>query len=240
MLMRRLLAHLRNENWFAVVLDLLVVIVGLFLGLQIDTWWEAQKDARLEAAYLLDIREDFERNKFELQNSIGGLETIARNMLDLQQQCALPAPSLSVTELNERFRSIHSMPTFIPASRAYANLTGSGDLKLIRSRQLKNALAEYYAAAEVTALVQSTHEMELVQTFQPYIIDHLDYAAVRPKDRVDDLRLPPPIDEASILKALATRNFRNIVAQKWVITTDLLDQHRGMLKRTNEVLQLVE
>jgi hypothetical protein len=101
-------------------------------------------------------------------------------------------------------------------------------------------LAEYYAAAEVTALVQSTHEMELVQTFQPYIIDHLDYAAVRPKDRVDDLRLPPPIDEASILKALATRNFRNIVAQKWVITTDLLDQHRGMLKRTNEVLQLVE
>jgi hypothetical protein len=104
MLMRRLLAHLRNENWFAVVLDLLVVIVGLFLGLQIDTWWEAQKDARLEAAYLLDIREDFERNKSELQNSIGGLETIARNMLDLQQQCALPAPSLSVTELNERFR----------------------------------------------------------------------------------------------------------------------------------------
>jgi uncharacterized protein YjlB len=32
----------------------------------------------------------------------------------------------------------------------------------------------------------------------------------------------------------------SIKTQKWVITTDLLDQHRTMLKRTNEVLQLVE
>lgn len=233
------MAHVRSENWFAVVLDLVVVVVGLFLGLQIDTWWEGQKEARLEVAYLLDIREDFELNKTQLHETIAELESIARDMIVLQQQSALPEPGLSVTELNQKFRSIQKMPTFIPVSRAYTNLTGSGDLKLIRNRQLKNALADYYAAVQVTELVHSTHEMELVHTFQPYIIDSLDYAAVN-ASRIEDLALPPPIDEASILKALATRTFRNVVAQKWVITTDLLDQHRQMLKRTNDVLQLVK
>jgi len=63
------------------------------------------------------------------------------------------------------------MQNLMPVSRAYVNLTGSGDLKLIQNRSLKNGLAEYYAAAQLTALVQSTHEMELVQTFQPYIIE---------------------------------------------------------------------
>jgi hypothetical protein len=59
MLFRRISAHLRGENWFAVVLDLVVVVVGLFFGLQIDTWWAGQKEARIETAYLQEIREDF-------------------------------------------------------------------------------------------------------------------------------------------------------------------------------------
>jgi hypothetical protein len=239
MLLRRLRAHVRSENWFAVLLDLLVVVVGLFLGLQIDTWWEEQQEARLEEAYLLDIREDFELNRTRLLGEIAALERITRNMIVLQEQSALPAPVLSIAELNDAFRSIQDMPTFVPASRAYTNLTGSGDLRLIRNRQLKNALADYYSAAQVVALVHGTHEMELVQTFQPYIIHNLDYAAVS-YGRIDDFPLPPPIDEASILKVLATTTFRNIVTQKWVITTDLLAQHRGMLERTNDVLRLVE
>ena len=66
MLLRHISAHIRGENWFAVVLDLLIVVVGLFLGLQIDTWWEGQKEARIEFTYLQEIREDFEFNKSSL------------------------------------------------------------------------------------------------------------------------------------------------------------------------------
>lgn len=238
MLLRRFTAHIRAENWIAVFLDLMVVVTGLFIGLQIDTWWEGQKEARLEGAYLIEIQEDFELNKSRLSNEIARLETILRAMLVLQEQSALATPSLPVAQLNEQFSSIHAMPTFIPVSRAFDNLTGSGDLKLIRSRPLKNALAEYYAAAQITGLVQNTHEMELVQTFQPYIIENLDYAAVT-VSRVDDFPLAPPITEASILEVLASRQFRNVVTQKWVISTDLLDQHRQMLARTNKVLQLL-
>jgi hypothetical protein len=131
------------------------------------------------------------------------------------------------------------MAAFFPVDRAYSNLTGSGDLKIIRSRPLKNALADYYRAAQVTVLVQNTHEMDLVQIYEPYIIEHLDYLAVA-LGRVDDFPLPPPVEEASILDVLATRQFRNIVVQKWVIATDLLYQHRQMLERTNKVLQLLE
>ena len=182
MLLRRISAHIRGENWFAVVLDLLVVVVGLFLGLQIDTWWEGQKEARIESTYLQEIREDFELNKSSLHEQISDVEQIIRSMIVLHEQSTLVDPSLSIVELNENFSLINNMPTFVIATRAYVNLTGSGDLKLLRNRRLKNLLAAYYAAADLTAIVQSTHEMELVQTFQPYIIDNLDYAAVKPSD----------------------------------------------------------
>jgi hypothetical protein len=160
-------------------------------------------------------------------------------MLLLQEQSTLESPSVSVSELNENFGQIINMSTFYPVNRAYTNMMGSGDLKLIRSRPIKNALAEYYAAAQITVMVQNTHEMELVKIYEPYIIENLDYAAVA-LIRVDDFPLPPPIDEASILKVLATRDFRNILVQKSVITTDLIDQFRVMLERTNNILQLLK
>lgn len=236
MLLRRLLSHVRSENWFAVFLDFVVVVVGLFIGLQIDTWWEARRESRLEGEYLTELKEDFELNESRLDDSIARLEHVLRNIRDLHEAAALETPGLSVVELNERFRSISSMPSFIPVTRAYSNLTGSGDLKLIESRELKNALADYYAAAELTLLVQNTHEMELVQIYEPYIIANLDYAAVQ-TTRVDDFSLPPPIEESRILDVLGTREFRNVLTQKWVITTDLLDQHRGMRIRTRNILR---
>jgi hypothetical protein len=239
MLLRRILLHVRTENWFAVFLDLLVVVVGLFIGLQIDTWWEAQRESRFEGAYLTELREDFELNQSRLDNSLAELEEIAHNMVALHESAALKTPNLSVAELNQKFRSMGNMPTFIPVNRAYTNLTGSGDLRLIQNRQLKNALADYYAAAQLTLLVQNTHEMELVQIYEPYIIANLDYAAVQ-TTRVDDFSLPPPREEASILSVVGTREFRNVLTQKWVITTDLLSQHRGMLERTKKILQLLE
>jgi len=142
-------------------------------------------------------------------------------------------------ELNEKFSLIQSMPTFIAIRRTYTNLTGSGDLKLIQNRELKNALAEYYAGAELIVLIQQTHEMELVQTFQPYVIDNLDYSAVH-LSRVDEFPLPPPVDEASILEVLNTRQFRNILTQKWTISTDLLAQYRDKLELTNNIISLLE
>jgi len=239
MLLRRISAHVRGENWFAVVLDLLVVVVGLFLGLQIDTWWEGQKEARIESTYLQEIREDFELNRSSLQEQISDVEQIIRSMIVLHEQSTLVESSFSIVELNQNFSLINDMPTFVIATRAYVNLTGSGDLKLLQNRPLKNLLAAYYAAADLTALVQATHEMELVQTFQPYIIDNLDYAAVK-LNLVDDFPLAASSEESRILDVLDTRQFRNVVVQKWVISTDLLDQFRGMLKLTDEVLQMLE
>ncbi len=239
MLLRRISSHVRAENWFAVFLDLVVVVVGLFIGLQVDTWWEDRREARFEDAYLLEIQEDFELNRLELEGLTARLEGIIRSTLVLQEQSVLATPSMSVTELNENFSQIFNMATFDPVNRAYANLTGSGDLKLIRNRRLKNTLAEYYAVAKETAVVQNTHEMELVQVYEPYVIENLDYLAVA-FSRVADFPLPPPVEEASILDVLATRKFRNILAQKWTICTDLLNQHRGMLERTENILRLLE
>jgi hypothetical protein len=46
MLLRHLSEHIRSQNWFAVGLDFLVVVIDIYVGLQADAWNELRKDRR--------------------------------------------------------------------------------------------------------------------------------------------------------------------------------------------------
>ena len=60
MLLRRIVEHLRAGNWFAITLDFLVVVLGVFLALQAERWYDEQRAASQEQIHLVDLAEDFE------------------------------------------------------------------------------------------------------------------------------------------------------------------------------------
>lgn len=239
MILRRLAEAIAEQNWFTVMLEVLIVVVGIFIGLQADDWNQERRDRIDEQLYLAELMEDFEANQTSLDQMTEQLKEILVAMNGLMEQSALEAPTWSVQELNAAIRRIQEMPFFLPVSRAYDNLTGSGELQILRSRALKNTFALYFAKAEVVELVMRTHEMELVQTFQPYIIENMDYQAVG-LERKQGFSHPPAVNETRILDVLQTPEFRNIAMQKWIISNDLLNQfddQRGLNTGIIEILK---
>ena len=49
MLLRRITEHVKAQNWFAVALDFLIVVVGVFIGLQVSNWNDARAADRKSA-----------------------------------------------------------------------------------------------------------------------------------------------------------------------------------------------
>jgi hypothetical protein len=62
MILRRFTQHVTEQNWFAVGLDLVVVVVGIFLGLQVTQWNDARQDLRWEREFYDDLKGDLERD----------------------------------------------------------------------------------------------------------------------------------------------------------------------------------
>ena len=58
-LLRRLAADLRQHHWTGVAIELAIVVLGVFIGLQAANWNEARRDRALERQYLERLREDF-------------------------------------------------------------------------------------------------------------------------------------------------------------------------------------
>ncbi len=45
MILRRAVAHVRDQDWTSIVVELVIVVLGVFLGLQANLWNEARVDA---------------------------------------------------------------------------------------------------------------------------------------------------------------------------------------------------
>ena len=84
MILRRFIQHIKEQNWFAVGLDVCVVIVGIFLGMQVTEWSEARK-------YDLRLKEYMGSLATEVANSKGSHEAHVRWQSRMMEQFAIAA-----------------------------------------------------------------------------------------------------------------------------------------------------
>jgi len=62
MIFRRVKAHIEKENWFAVGVDFLIVVVGVFIGIQVANWNQEQSRKAQEHSYLVLVHEELVQN----------------------------------------------------------------------------------------------------------------------------------------------------------------------------------
>lgn len=58
MILRRVIAHVRKQEWTAIAIDFLIVVVGVFIGIQVANWNDARHERSMEATYLKSLRSD--------------------------------------------------------------------------------------------------------------------------------------------------------------------------------------
>jgi hypothetical protein len=154
MILRRLSKHVKDHNWFAVGLDFLIVVIGVFVGLQVSNWNATRLEARGEAAMLARIEEDFRALRPGLERSIARYdETIAATgQVILQLRQAEPPAD------DAAFRRMLGKAAFLwytpPLAPVYSELTSTGGLSRLSDPRLRAALARYGEAYALFSQIQ--------------------------------------------------------------------------------------
>ena len=58
MLLRRITSALRKQDWGTVALEIMIVMIGIFLGLQVNAWNQSRIDRAEEAVFLQALYRD--------------------------------------------------------------------------------------------------------------------------------------------------------------------------------------
>ena len=62
MLLRRVIEHVKAQNWTAVGLDFVIVVVGVFIGIQVANWNEERTFVAKEKELLAELKLEIENN----------------------------------------------------------------------------------------------------------------------------------------------------------------------------------
>ena len=58
MILRRIIAHFRKQEWTAIAIDFVIVLTGVFAGIQVSNWNADRIEASQEGKYLSRLHDD--------------------------------------------------------------------------------------------------------------------------------------------------------------------------------------
>lgn len=245
MILRRIIEHVGHQNWTAVTLDFVIVVAGVFVGLQVSNWNEARGDRADEITYLEALNED-------IAFSIGSLEKTIDNMNRQQEvRAALydysidPAAVLEPAERDRLvFHGLFQLPRLTINQTTFESLKSSGRLGTIRDPELVSSLQALSAQINEAITIQNDEEEVTYLFSDPMLIADFDMGAAF---LLDDLqgrkRLPwlkkarPAMETPASMK---TARFSNAVLYRSIFTQTRLDSLHLVLERHHEIAELIK
>ncbi|MGJ8663403.1 MAG: DUF6090 family protein [Marinicella sp.] len=188
MLLRRITQHVRNQNWFAVFIDFVIVVVGVFIGIQVANWNDARAEAVREQEVLVAILDDLKTDLEVLESSkaMAKMNIGASNYLleeagfERLEKISLPVPNFSIEQnlgvpafdpvpedhRNQLWKlaTVHYYP--IQSNTAFSSLIAAGDLKIISNQSIISHLQSYKQSwNSLEGSNETTHKVFRNQTF---------------------------------------------------------------------------
>lgn len=187
MILRRVTKHVRDQNWFAVGIDFLIVVTGVFIGIQVANWNAERLERVIERDTLIRLYAD-------IRESIAGQD---RDLRFLQQQIvdqqvvmtALDSCTVVPEDESSFQRGVATLGYVNPprlVRRTVDEIAASGRTELIRSEKIAGELARIVALVEWRAAGHA----QIIAGFEPHrrrLEQHVRYTL---EQNFDDAFIP--------------------------------------------------
>jgi hypothetical protein len=142
---KRLLAENRFSRYLIYAIgEIILVVIGILIALQINNWNESQKLTAQEQNYLKALQKEFEYNSTVLKNLMTNNSKYADAALELIQYMGPNEPQLSEKEFSKLFYSVSvAEVVFHPSNGVLDEIISSGKLDLFKSQELKTLLSSW-------------------------------------------------------------------------------------------------
>ncbi len=148
MFIQRVGRAVRAQDWSTLAIELIVVVIGIFLGLQADDWNERRKEAARDKVYLqrllADVDEMISRHDAHEERARSKLNALVVSF-DALRSCNLA--SEAVEPFEEILLEHQGLPRLGVVRSTFDEMVASGALAGIADPRLKKKISEIYSEA---------------------------------------------------------------------------------------------
>jgi hypothetical protein len=171
MLSRRIREHAADLNWVGVAVDLAIVIIGVFLGMQVNDWNQGRLDRRQAREYRAMLVEDLGANLQNLAIRKRYHTWVHAEAMKTLADLGKPPSELNEQFLIEAYQASQALPWSLKRN-AYDQLLASGHFGQIGNADLRDKISNYYVGADVTGanLAVMPPYRETLRRAMPYLV----------------------------------------------------------------------
>lgn len=226
MILRRLIQHFDETNWFLVVVDLLVVLFGLWGAFELENWNIERRERVAELALLSQLHDEIVLETPDLEQQMEGQRATLALATEVAQILSLPgrADQLSPDQCRSMLR-ISIMMRLPLKLLSLREMVGAGGLSSMRDLPLRGALLRLNGAEE-----NALSNLQLVRAAHWVLVDHYPELLPRGVDESGDAGSIINCDAAGMKQNPAFRNH---------LISDL-GRYGGMLSWESSVMEALE
>ena len=149
MILRRILRHFRKQEWTAIAIDFVIVVVGVFIGIQVSNWNAARQMKAEQHSILVRLLTEAAEGVYfwrrEIAYAEGALANQRRLLAALDAGAIEPDGGAAV---DDGLMRLSHYPSINPPRAVYDELIASGGLRLIGDLETRKAVAAYVGKIE--------------------------------------------------------------------------------------------
>jgi hypothetical protein len=204
------------------------------MALAVDSWWEDRTDRVTESAYVQGLREDFSTTALDLTDEI---ESTLESLSAIDELLGLMTSKTTAdsSQVHRTISKAFETSVLRPVTATYADLVTSGNTRILRSKSLRIALAEWSAQLEIHRRLEDHIIFPHYQATNDFMIRNV--AVSDPWQADQELKSPFYTDFSDLLKNQELWNLL-VVRRNWMGArkTSL----RALQHRIDQVLEQLE
>ena len=148
-MLRRFGERLRAQDWFGVTIELVIVVSGVFLGMQVTNWNAERLERRAGRSYVERIREDLGRNEQALEARMAYYLQVKKHALAALAAFDRPKAELGEPFLVDAFQATQILSPILDKS-TYVELISAGAMNSIPDVAVRRQIASFYQNVSAT------------------------------------------------------------------------------------------
>jgi hypothetical protein len=244
-ILRRIAASLKQQHWTGVFIELVIVVLGVFLGMQVSNWNADRGERAAEIGYLGGLKEDVDYSTETLQRFIHSLEAQQTARARLFEFANDPKTTLEPAQRDRLVLvGLFELPQLDISEVTFETLKSSGRLAAIRSPKLVSEL-QSLSTNVAAALRDQADEVQTTYLFSdPLLVANMDMAGVfrQPSRSINPYIswLKDGPDVAPTPEIMKSRQFANVLLYRSFFTNLRLINARKMIEQHQRLAALIK
>ncbi|MDX1471716.1 MAG: DUF6090 family protein, partial [Flavobacteriaceae bacterium] len=169
--------------------EILLVVLGILIALQINSWDQRNKNREREAFILKELHSEFLKNKEQFNRCMQVHQNAYEGCQEIVDQFPIDIDIVNLDSLSANLQKIFRAFTFNPSNGTINSLINTSSFELISNQELRQLLISWEDVVEDYREEEIYAQEFLRGVFNPYTFDYFDYDFdwSNPKNKMEQL-----------------------------------------------------